>query len=374
MPMISKPARHSQPKQVPSPYPGNSGLTRWEVVTMRNKTNPYQPILILLLLLFYASFLSVGSTAAATVQSGTTRPEKSNLTIGLPALSVSFLPVWVADQNGLLRGEGMTDVKVLVFQGGAPMVQALASGTIDLCLTSLSEVVNTLSSGQKFKAVWAGYNMPYFDWYAQPKFKKIADTKGGKYGVSKYGTLTDSLTRYALRSSGLDPDKDVRILQLGGSPQAFAAMEAGQIDAAILPSPLSYMAAEKGYVKLMSQKEQIAPDWPTHVVYTKEEFIPKNPGTLKAFLRATGKAIDWIKTNPDEAAQFGSKQLKFKLEHSRMAINDIQDEWHPDGRLPGKGSKVFWEITLQAGEVKEPWPNDRWLDETFLKTQSEWRR
>jgi NitT/TauT family transport system substrate-binding protein len=134
------------------------------------------------------------------------------------------------------------------------------------------------------------------------------------------------------------------------------------------------MAAEKGFVRLMSQKELIAPDWPTHVVYAKEDFISKNPNTIKAFLRATGRAIEWIRTNPGEAAQLASKQLKFKLEHCRKTIDDIQNEWHSDGRLPQKSMKIFWEISVQAGDVKEPWPETRWVDDTFLKTQDQWRK
>jgi NitT/TauT family transport system substrate-binding protein len=134
------------------------------------------------------------------------------------------------------------------------------------------------------------------------------------------------------------------------------------------------MAAEKGFVKLMSQKEHIAPDWPLHVVYAKEEFIAKNPNTIKAFLRATGKAIEWIKSNPEEAAKLANKQIKFKLEHCRKTIDDILDGWYSDGRLPQKGMKVFWEIAVQAGDVTEPWPDGKWLDRSFLSTQSQWRK
>jgi NitT/TauT family transport system substrate-binding protein len=177
-----------------------------------------------------------------------------------------------------------------------------------------------------------------------------------------------------LRNAGLDPDKDVKILQLGGSPQSLAAMEAGQIEATILSPPSTQVAAEKGFVKLMSQKQHIAPDWPTHVVYAKEEFISRNPNTIKSFLRATGRAIEWIQAKPNEAAQLASKQLKFKLEHCRKTIDDIKNEWHSDGRQPQKSMKIFWEIAVQAGEVKEPWQDSRWLDESFLKTQDQWRK
>ena len=302
------------------------------------------------------------------------KPELTKLSIGLPVPAISFLPTWVADQKGFFKEEGITEVKILSFRGDADVVQALAAGSVDLNVASLNGLITTINAGQKFKAVWSGYNMPYFEWYGLPKFKSIAETKGGRYAVTKYGALTDFLTRYALRNAGFDPEKDVKILQLGGSPQSLAAMEAGQIEATILSPPSTQVAAEKGFVKLMSQKEQIAPDWPTHVVYAKEEFISKNPNAIKAFLRATGKAIEWIKAKPDEAAQLASKQLKFKLEHCRKTIDDILNEWHPDGRMPQKSMKIFWEIAVQAGEVKEPWPESKWLDDTFLKTQDQWRK
>jgi NitT/TauT family transport system substrate-binding protein len=302
------------------------------------------------------------------------RPEIAKLTVGLPVPAISFMPVWIADQNGFLKEEGIRDIRVLSFRGDADVIQALAGGSVDLNVASLTGLVASINSGQKFKGVWAGYNMPLFEWYAQPKYKSIAETKGGRYAVSKFGSLTDSLTRYALRNAGLDPDKDIEILQLGGSTQSLAAMEAGQLDAAILSFPQTYIAAEKGFVKLMNQKEQIAPDWPTHVVYTKEEFITKNPNTIKAFLRATGKAMEWIKANPNEAAKVANKQMKFKVENCRRGIDEIKDGWYSDGRPPQEGMKIFWEIAVQSGDVKEAWPNNRWLNDTFLKTQDQWRK
>jgi NitT/TauT family transport system substrate-binding protein len=299
------------------------------------------------------------------------KPEIAEMKIGVPDLDPSFLPNWAADQKGFFKEEGLTDVKVLVFQGNAPTVQALSSGTIDLCVASLIGLVNTITSGQKFKAVWAGYNMSDFAWYALPKYKSIADTKGGRYGVSRFGSLTDFLTRYALRKAGLDPGKDVKILQLGGQAQFLAAMASGQLDVAILSLPNTYIAAEKGFVKLMSQKE-LSRDYPTHVVYSREEFIAKNPNTIKAYLRATTKAMEWIKANREEAAKLVNKQLKYRVEHARKAVDDLLQGWYPDGRLPQDGMKVFWEIAVESNEVKEPWPNSKWLDDTFLKTRDQW--
>jgi NitT/TauT family transport system substrate-binding protein len=331
-------------------------------------------LFVVTVFLTLVAFIFSGGGSKVLAESSGVKPEQIKLNIGLPVPAISFLPTWVADQIGFFKEEGFAEIKILAFRGDADVLQALAAGTVDINVASLAALVPAIKEGQKFKAFWAGYNMPYFDWYALPKFKSIAETKGGRYAVTKYGALTDFLTRYALRNAGLDPEKDVKILQLGGSPQSLAAMEAGQLEASILSPPSTHMAAEKGFVKLMSQKEQIAPDWPLHVVYAREEFIVKNRNTIKAFLRATGKAIEWIKSNPEEAAKLANKQIKFKLEHCRKTIDDISDGWYSDGRLPQKGMKVFWEIAMQVGDVTEPWPDSKWLDRTFLSTQSQWRK
>ncbi len=103
-----------------------------------------------------------------------------------------------------------------------------------------------------------------------------------------------------------------------------------------------------------------------------EEFIAKNPNTIKAALRGLGKAIRWIKANPDDAADLASKQLKYDRTLCRKGIEAFRDGWLEDGSLPTDGLKVFWSIAVEAGDVKEPWPNSKWLDERFLKTRDQW--
>jgi hypothetical protein len=66
--------------------------------------------------------------------------------------------------------------------------------------------------------------------------------------------------------------------------------------------------------------------------------------------------------------------LKLTIDYCRKGIDAFRDGWFSDGRLPQEGMKVFWTIAVEAGDVKEPWPNSTWLDDTFLKTQAEWRK
>jgi len=341
---------------------------------MEKKWKPSHLSIMILSVVILSLILNGRLCTAQTASAGKAKPEMTKLNIGLPVPAFSLLPTWVADQKGFFKEEGIPEVKIMAFRGDADVVQALAAGSVDINAASLTGLITTISSGQKFKAFWAGYNMPIFEWYAQPKYKSLAETKGGRYGISKYGAMTDFLTRYALRKAGIDPEKDAKILQIGPDAQNLAALLSNQLDATILSIPFSYMAAEKNFVKVMDQKQDVAPDYPTHVCYSTEEFIAKNPNTIKAALRALGKAIEWIKANPNEAAQLASNQLKFNLEYCRKGIEAFRDGWFSDGRLPKEGMKVFWAIAVEAGDVKEPWPDSKWLDPTFLKTQDQWRK
>jgi NitT/TauT family transport system substrate-binding protein len=341
---------------------------------MRIKAGSFHRSIFIFLVLIGLAILTASAAMAASAPRF--KPEVTQLKIGLPAIDPTWTPNWASIEKGFFKDEGFSDVKIFVFQGDGAAVQALAGGTVDLNIASLTGLVNSIIAGQKFKAVWAGYNMANFEWYAQPKYKSIAETKGGRYGVSKFGSLTDSLTRFALRKAGLDPEKDVTILQLGGEAQTLGALLANQLDCTILSIPNSYSAAEKGFVKIITQKDNVARDYPTHVIYGQESFIAKNPNTIKAFLRATARAFDWVKANRDEAAKILTKQAKYKPEYSRRSIDEVAYGWYSDGRLPQEqeGMKAFWSIAIQNGDVKEPWPNSRWLDDTFLKTQNEWRK
>src|SRR4030042_3397422 len=185
------------------------------------------PLAAFLIVVMFALLFWTDLDAAPATAPTRTKPEMTKLSIGLPVPAFSLLPTWVADQKGFFKEEGITEVKILAFRGDADVVQALAAGSVDMNIASLTGLVSTISAGQKFRAVWAGYNMPIFEWYAQPKYKSIAETKGGRYGISRFGAMTDFLTRSALRKAGLNPEKDVNILQIGPDAQNLAALVAG---------------------------------------------------------------------------------------------------------------------------------------------------
>ncbi|MGE3248234.1 MAG: ABC transporter substrate-binding protein, partial [Beijerinckiaceae bacterium] len=184
-------------------------------------------------------------------------PEKKDVTIGLPVKASTFLPLFIAEEKKLFEKHGL-NAKLIAFRGGSALVRGMIAGSVDVGVTSLAGVTVGIKAGQDIKVFYGGFNMVLFDWYARKGIKSIKDTKGMKYGISRYGSSTDFLTRYALKANGLDPKKDVQIVQGGGSSARLAAMESGQLDVNILAPPFTMIAANRGLPMILQQSDLAA--------------------------------------------------------------------------------------------------------------------
>ncbi|WP_142386583.1 ABC transporter substrate-binding protein [Bacillus sp. Marseille-P3661] len=296
--------------------------------------------------------------------------EKTSIKLGLPLDTATFLPIYVASSEGFFQDEGL-EVEVYAFKGDAGVVQALAGNSVDINAASLTGLVKSINSNQPFKAFWGGFNQSDFEWYS-PSISSMEDAKGKIFGITSYGSLTDQLTRYAVKNAGLDPDKDVQILQAGGSSARIAAMESGQMDVSILATPFKFMAADQGMNLLLSEREDISATWPNHVIYGKEEFIQNNPETIKAFLRGIVSANEYIEQNPDGAAKVLMEKLQFEEKYAKLAVEDVSLGFDKKGGVEKEGLDLFWEISVEAGDVDSPWEDSKWLDTTFIDSQDEW--
>lgn len=299
-------------------------------------------------------------------------PEKTDITIGLPVTTSTFIPLYLADEEGYFKDEGL-NVKIVAFKGGTDLVRGMVAGAVDVGVGALSEALVGVESGQGIKVFYAGFNMTVFDWYAVPEIKSLADAKGARFGVTRFGSSTDYLTRYALTIHDIDPDKDVQIIQGGGSVPRLAAMDAGQLDINIFATPEKFMAADRGYHMIMSQRD-IAEDYPFHVFYAKEDFLHSSPNTVKALLRAFVKGVRLAKSNKERAVEVLVERVGLEEDYAARGYDDFIDGIFEDGRLPSEaGMKSFWDMGIQSGTYTEAWPLERFWDPTYVDSFDEWK-
>ena len=295
--------------------------------------------------------------------------EKPHLTLGIPVDAASFLPVYVAAAR-TFKAQGLA-IELVSFRGDAEVAQALAGNSVDISLQSLDGLINLINAGQPVRGFYAGFYQSDFAFLAQAKIKQWQDLKGGTAGVSTFGSLTDQLTRYMLKHNGLEPEKDVQIVQAGGTAATLQALKAGRLTLAILSPPFKWMAQEAGFTELGTQRD-IAPQWPKHAFLAKQKFIDDNPQTLRAFLRAHVAALRLAQADPTIAIDLLAERLKWSKDYATRAYAETMPAYDERGRLPDANMDAFWKIEIAGGTVKEAWPNAKLIDDRFIKTFAEW--
>ncbi len=218
------------------------------------------------------------------------------------------LATWVAYEGGLFRKHGLDVDLVLIrsastitaalLAGETPMIQLGGNGTIQAALQG-AECVNVLTLVPLIPQSLV----------VTPDIKTAEDLKGKKFGVSRFGALSDLVIRRYLRNFGLDPSKDVTIVQIGGIPEQLAAMKAGAISGGSMSPPV-LTAAKKAGFKELADFESLDYKYPATVIATTKSFIQRQRATALNFLRGEIEGIHAIKTQKNFAVNVLKKYMR----------------------------------------------------------------
>jgi ABC-type nitrate/sulfonate/bicarbonate transport system substrate-binding protein len=313
---------------------------------------------------------AVGFIAAPWVRAASPgKLEKTSLTVALAVDAASFLPIYVAAAR-TWKEQGL-DVQLTAFRGDAEAAQALAGGSVDVTVQSPDALINLIASDQPVTGFYAGFWQADYAWLSQPAVKTWEDLRGGTVAISTFGSQTEQLTTYALKRHGLIAQKDVQLIQAGPPPTGgFQALKAGRVSAGIQSPPGKWIAQEEGFNLLGTQVEDVAPQWPKHVFIAGRKFLDANPNTMRALLRAHVAAIRLARAEQDTTIKVLMDRLKFSEINAGRTYAEMMPGYDERGRFPKMD--VYWEIQMQAGTVKEPWPDAKLLDQRFIESFAEW--
>jgi NitT/TauT family transport system substrate-binding protein len=221
------------------------------------------------------------------------------------------------------------------------------------------------AQGIDIKMFYALCNLPVYKWYSKPELKSVKEAKGKKFAVSKIGSQSDVMTRWVIRKAGLDPEKEVQIIQSGGPMDRLSALMTGAVDVAILSDPGSFMAESKGFNLLLSL-DQFVKGYPNETYNGLTSFIRENPETIKAFLRASNKAIELLRTDEKKALAVIAKYVKVTGENALQAYRSYRDSYPIDGSPPLDGIELLQEICVASGDMKAKMPEKDIIDYTYI--------
>ncbi|HXF74488.1 MAG TPA: ABC transporter substrate-binding protein [Methylomirabilota bacterium] len=227
--------------------------------------------------------------------------QTKRLAAGYSAISATQVGFYIAKDAKLFEKHGLYVDPVYV-AGGSRMAQAIIAGEFPLALAG-GNIVNVDLAGADIVVIGGVVNVPSFYLYVQPSIKRYEDLKGKALGITRFGASTDVSLRAYLKKYRLEPDRDVKIIQMGGQPEIVAGMQAGVVQGGILTSPANIRAKQSGFVMLANfAKEGI--DFPTTSLVSTRSTIKRDRDMVKRFLMAYAEAVDLL---------FRDKELALKI-------------------------------------------------------------
>jgi len=240
-----------------------------------------------------AIFLSLVLAAAPR---NSVAADADRLTVCYSSIAATSVTTWVPYEAGIYKKYGL-DVRI-VYVAGAQAIATLLSGDAQIVQGSGAAAALSRLAGSDATVIGTTINVIPMSLVTTPDIAGAQDLKGKTFGVSRFGSLTDLGLRKAVAELGLDPNKDIKMIQTGGVPEILLFMQQGVIKGGLISSPTLEKAKELGYREFMNLSE-VKFRYPGTALLTTDSFLRSRPQTVNRFLKATLEGIKYAKSNAD---------------------------------------------------------------------------
>lgn len=227
---------------------------------------------------------------------------------GYAATSGPHAVLWMAREAGLFDKNGIK-VEVAYIRSGSTMAQTLVSGEIQLAQMGGPAMLAAGVAGMDVTFVAVALNTTPI--VIMGTVSKMEDLKGKSVGVTRYGSNTDISARFALRKAGLQPEKDVAVIQLEDYPGIFNSIQSGRVAAGALADPFTDHGKRMGF-KELADIAALGLEFPFVGIAVKKSYVKDNQDTVQRFVRAYTEAIAIYKNNRELAMKVTSKYTGIK--------------------------------------------------------------
>jgi len=303
----------------------------------------------------------LGVALAALILSSSLALAQSKVTLAIGGAScLCYLPTMLAKQLGEYE-KARVNVEVVEFKGGSEALKAVMGGSADVVSGYFDHCVNLAAKGQHLQSFVVYDRYPGFALVVSPKhaatINSIKDLANKKIGVSAPGSSTDFFLKYILKKNGVDPNS-VGVIGVGLGASAIAAMEQGQIEAAIMLDPaVTVLQSKDKDLKILSdtrsQKDTLAVfggEYPGGALYTKAEWIAAHPKEVQAMTNAIISTLKWIHSHtPEEIADKMPAEYVGKDKALYIAaLKNTMAMYSETGRMDPKGAEAVLAVFSQS--------------------------
>jgi NitT/TauT family transport system substrate-binding protein len=279
--------------------------------------------------------------------------------------------VWMAKESGALDKYGLQS-DIIFISSGPVVVQALIGGDLLGGSAASNAVINAILSGAPIVAVGGTANRPYHRLFVQSEINRLEDLKGKTLGVTRFGSITDNLTRILLRKHGLEGSVNVR--QLGGTMEVAAAFQNKQIAGAVtgeLRGPA--LSVPKILVNLID----MGIPYSMNMIAVSRDLLKRSPETVERIVRAYAEGVAFMNHNKERSLKIIAKYAHLRdakqvEDHYRdsVAYLDRVPLAEPDAVqtiLEFMGKKGISAETFQDNSIVEKLVKEGFFDKLYKK-------
>jgi len=240
--------------------------------------------------------------------------------------SLSIGPLLYGVYKGFYKDEG---IDLLYVSMRADLgIKALLADDVDY-IYSAGTAIRGAVQGVPVKALSFDFVRVFHSLMARPEITSPAALKGKKVAVSSFGATTDVSARASLRALGLDPNRDVTIVALGGDTLRFAALQAGTVQAAMMSLPLNIRLKKEGYRELFYAGKILRE--PLTGLVTSTEKIKRHPKQIQRTMRAFVRGMRAFTNERESFVSFAQKKFGQSKDVTEEAYDYMIDSLSQDG-------------------------------------------
>jgi NitT/TauT family transport system substrate-binding protein len=259
------------------------------------------------------------------------------------------LPFVIAEEKGFFKSEGLNAFSVVM--QNQVVVNGVVARQVDYGGT-FSNFVGAALSGLPVRIVMAVMDGSDHYLVTSPNVKRVEDLKGKKFGISSFGGTPHSEAIMILRKFGMNPDKDVIFLQIGGSSSRYAALDSGSIDAAMLVPPFNKLAQKRGFNEILSFNEIMNIPLGGLTVHTQR--IKERPDEIVKMIKAMLKGVDYIRSHQSEMLSIMASKWGIKEADVRESIyRDIVGIYTRNGVAADETMKNVMQLVRETRKSKD---------------------
>jgi NitT/TauT family transport system substrate-binding protein len=273
------------------------------------------------------------------------------------------LPAQIAAAQGFFTAQRLT-VRIVGFSAGSDLVKAMAGGSIDVGEATGLDVVSAAAAGVDLKAFYgtAAASPMAAIFKSGGPVHALADLKGKKVGISKFGSLTDFTVRLLAQQAGLGRD-GITAVPLGAPSANTAALTRGDVDAIILPVEFSYSLQAAGTAVTAIRVSDAASQFA--VLAAASSHLSRHRTEVVGLTKAYSQAITFLRGNQGATVPVAVAKLGMTQGVAVRAYQELAGDFTPDGKINTAGLRAYADQLPALGIAKTAPAEPAYYDASF---------